>query len=284
MARTSTRRSTAAAGCPASRYLWLPMALAVLALAACDAGDLDPRTGLVTEVAGAIPGTDQPYPNLASVPAAPTVTPKAAREQLQKKLTADSKATTYSPDKATAPALPAPPEALPEGFIEARQPVKLPDADPAPGQAQAQKAAAAVAPRQLAAASAAGARNDGPTFGALGAAHRMAIVLFAEGSSAIDPGQVAKLRPLVQRVRREGGLLQLVGHASRERDRGEEGKIDKFDLSIDRANKVAQALVRLGMAEGELVVSAEGDNTPVAALDGIAGETANRRVDIFYED
>ncbi len=246
------------------------MALASFAVAACsDLGDLDIRKGMVKEVAGAIPGTDQPYPNLASVPTSvPGASPKATRVELQKKLEADNKATSYTPDKATAPEIPAAPAALPPGFVEAEQPVKLADAG-----TSAEPSGPSSTP---------GKNASGP--GALALPHRAAIVFFAEGSAAIDPRQVAKLKPLVEGVGREGGSLVVVGHASQTGDGLDQTKLDNFNLSVERASAVAEALGRLGIESKALVVRAEGDSAPVVAIESVKGDAANRRVDIFYED
>ena len=247
------------------------LSLLCLTLGACS--DFEPedllawRKGLVREVAGAIPGTDQPYPNLASVPTSvPAASPKSARVELEKKLEADNKATTYTPDKAAAPEIPAAPAALPPGFVEAETPVKLADAG-----------TSAEPPPSTAAKNALGS-------GALALPHRAAIVFFAEGSAAIDPQQVAKLKPLIEGVKREGGSLVVVGHASQTGDGLDQTKLDNFNLSVERASAVAESLGRLGMESGALVVRAEGDSAPVLAIEGVHGDAANRRVDIFYED
>ena len=247
------------------------LSLLCLMLGACS--DFEPedllawRKGLVREVAGAIPGTDQPYPNLASVPTSvPAASPKSARVELEKKLEADNKATTYTPDKAAAPEIPAAPAALPPGFVEAETPVKLADAG-----------TSAEPPPSTAAKSALGS-------GALALPHRAAIVFFAEGSAAMDPQQVAKLKPLIEGVKREGGSLVVVGHASQTGDGLDQTKLDNFNLSVERASAVAESLGRLGMESGALVVRAEGDSAPLLAIEGVHGDAANRRVDIFYED
>ena len=246
-----------------SALLSLP-ALLVPALAACSDFSTDDllawRQGMVREVAGAIPGTDQPYPNLATVPdKAPAASPKAARVELQKKLEADNKATSYVPNKANAPEIPSPPAALPPGFVEAEQPVQLADAG-TPG----------------------GAASAAMALGPPAAPRRVAIVLFAAGSAAIDPRQIAKLKPILDAVRRDGGTLHVVGHASQTGDGLDQTKVDNFDLSVERADAVANALGELGLEANALQVSAEGDSKPVIAVEGAKGEAANRRVDIFY--
>ena len=246
------------------------LALLCLALGACSDFESEDllawRKGLVREVAGAIPGTDQPYPNLASVPTSvPGASPKAARVELEKKLQADNKATTYTPDKAAAPEIPAAPAALPPGFVEAETPVKLADAGTSAEPSQRPSTPA----------------NNTP--GALALPHRAAIVFFAEGSAAIDPQQVAKLKPLIEGVKREGGSLVVVGHASQTGDGLDQTKLDNFNLSVERASAVAEALGRLGIESEALAVRAEGDSAPVVAIEGVHGDAANRRVDIFYE-
>lgn len=283
-----------------------------LALAACTSfKDLDPRDSLMKHVGQAIPGTDQPYPNLASVPdGAPNATPKGTRVELQKKLAADNKATSYQPDKASAPPMPAAPAALPQGFLTTEQPMLLPGSVPQAQQSQSAvpKGPAgskeptppqlAAAPRSAAARSApalgletgpettAGLPAGRPAFGALGRPRRLAVVLFDGGSSAIDANQVARLKPLVDALRRQGGALQVVGYAA-SADVGQEAaraKLDNLNLSLDRANAVARALQGLGVQSTELIVSAEGDNAPAAAIGGVRGGAANERADIYIEN
>lgn len=249
----------------------LVLAAMMAALGACSTlADLDPRPGLIPHVDQPVPGADQPYPNLASVPnAPPPTTPKATRVELQQKLAADTTATTFQPDTGAAPPVPAPPAPLPQSFITAQQPVQLPPTAPSSAGGAGTKAAAAAA----------------PALGALGPPERLAIVLFAEGSSQIDPAQVAKLRPVLRLLRERGGALEIVGHASRAAGAGgsAEDKIANFNLSLDRANAVARALMGLGVRPAELIVSAEGDSAPVAAVAGLSGAAANQRADIYLE-
>lgn len=268
----------------------LALAAAMAALGACSTLEaLDPRSGLIPHVDQPVPGADQPYPNLASVPNAPTPTPKATRVELQQKLAGDTKATTFQPDTDAAPPVPAAPAPLPKGFITAEQPVKLPAA-PAPAESSAGATTAASPALERSApagAQPAAAHATTPKASsspdALGTARRLAVVLFAEGSSEIDPGQVAKLRPVVRLLRQQGGALQIVGYASRQAA-GEtaEGKIANFNLSLDRANAVARALMRLGAKPSELVVSAEGEGAPPITVAGVSGAAADQRADVYF--
>lgn len=274
----------------------LGLAAAVAALGACSTlEDLDPRSGLIPHIDQPVPGSDQPYPNLASVPnGPPPSTPKETRIELQQKLAADTKGTNDQSDS-TAPQVPAPPAPLPKGFITAQQPVKLPATAATAG---AQAAAPSQPERSL--------PKDAPSLGAPSAnagqaataaldappghsreveegatAGRLAIVLFAEGSAEIDQAQLAKLRPVVRLLRRHGGAVQVVGYASHQ-SAGDavEDKIADFNLSLDRANAVARALIRLGAKSSEVTVSAEGERAPPLAAAG-SRDAADQRADVF---
>jgi outer membrane protein OmpA-like peptidoglycan-associated protein len=268
----------------------LTLAAAMAALGACSTlEELDPRGGLIPHTDQPVPGADQPYPNLASVPdAPPPTTPKATRIELQQKLAADTKATTFQPDTGAAPPIPEAPAPLPKGFITAEQPVRLPAA-PAPAAAGAGATpAASPAPQESALAGAQppaaqpATAAAAPAPGALGTARRLAVVLFAEGSSEIDLGQVAKLRPVVRLLRQQGGAVQIVGYASRQATGATaEGKIANFNLSLDRANAVARALMRLGVKPSELMVSAEGEGAPPITVAGVSGAAADQRADVY---
>lgn len=280
----------------------LALVAAVALVGACSTlEDLDPRGGLIPHTDQPVPGGDQPYPNLASVPnGPPTTTPKATRIELQQKLAADTKATNDQSDSAAPPQVPAPPAALPKSFIAAQQPVKLPAtaasiaADAGATTAASggpQGSAPTDAPSPAAPSADAGQSRAAPAVGAApgysreiaeGAAEgRLAIVLFAEGSSEIDPAQLAKLRPVVRLLRRQGGAVQVVGYASRQAANDTaEGKIANFNLSLDRANAVARALMRLGAKPSEVIVSAEGERAPPLTGAG-SSAAADQRADVF---
>jgi len=56
-----------------------------------------------------------------------------------------------------------------------------------------------------------------------------------------------------------------------------------FKLSVDRAQAVAVELQRLGVASSALIISAAGDNQPIAHEYMPDGEAANRRAEIFIQ-
>lgn len=280
------------------------------ALVGCDATtSLDPRDLLFKHVQKPLPGTDQPYPNLGSVPdGPPPATPKQERINLEQKLAADNKSQVYKPDTSKSPPVPAPPAPLPSGFIDAKKPVALPGAktaaeatgtktadslpggapSPAPTKAPPMPSppaefGAAPSPPQMAEMTRPSVAA--PEFGALGRPQRVAVVLFASGSAEIDPAQVAELKPVVALLREHGGVLQVVGYASRDRGAAENAaaKIANFNLSLDRANAVGRVLMRLGVKSDQLVLSAEGDSSSTTPIDGVSGPAANQRADIFIE-
>jgi outer membrane protein OmpA-like peptidoglycan-associated protein len=257
--------------CVARWALGALVALGVVALAGCT--DENPFDAMVKHVDQPIPGANQPYPNLASVPdKAPTVTSKDERATIQQSLASDNQ----HPGAPTAmiaspPPIPAPPAALPPGFAGAQSPMKLPDAQA--GSANPSDPNATLAPGT-------------PSFGAMGRPDRVAVVLFTARSDGIDPAEIGLLKPLAGRLRARGGTLQVVGHAAADPSAADSAKdkIASFDLSLLRAQAVARALRGFGVSPDEMIVSAEGDSAPVPALDGIEGAPANDRVDIYLEN
>jgi outer membrane protein OmpA-like peptidoglycan-associated protein len=250
--------------------------LALASLAACDQLG-DPREGLFRHVDKPVPGTEQPYPNLASVPDKPAVTPEKERAAIRQQLSRDVKGGSAPPlDPGATPTIPAAPPPLPQSFLSAREPTKL--AGPPPAElgaaAAAQGAGAATLPA------------SGPSFGALGSPRKVAVVLFDAGSSQLDPAQLGRLRPIVRELHDHGGTLQVVGHAARAEDGGEGGarKLAAFDLSLDRANAVARALIEVGAKSSEVIVSAEGDSASAPSAGGVSGPAADRRADVYLED
>jgi len=86
---------------------------------------------------------------------------------------------------------------------------------------------------------------------------------------------------LLQKQR--GGVLRLVGHASRRQvpDDRVGGQIDKLELSLDRAQNVALAMIELGIRRKALELTAVSDTDPDFDETTPEGEAGNRRVEIF---
>jgi len=245
--------------------------------------NLDLREGLVRHVQKPLPGSDQPYPNLASVPEKPPQpTPKDKRTDLVKKLEADSRSAVYQPDLSQAPQIPPEPAALPPGFLTANAPVKLPPE--APVIQRSTSAGPAPQPKQSADSSAGTPSGGTPSSETSDRFGRVAVVLFQSGSSQVDQAQVAELKPVVVTLHAQGGVLRVVGYAAhRGGAAGEREKIADFNLSLDRANAVGRALIGLGVKPSELILRAEGDRAPLLSIAGVGGNAAEQRADIYYE-
>ncbi len=248
-------------------------------LAACDTlKSLDFRDALFPHSGQPVPGSTQPYPNLATVPAAaPPSTDKETRQKIAEHLAAETKGnqTSSLDDGGSRVAVPRPPAPLPQDFVTASQPVELADgagagnvAAPPPG-----------ATKRLAGT---GAKAQ-PARVAPGAHREVAIVLFDEDLAEIDPDQADKLKPVVDMaLRTNGSRLQLVGYASLDPHAPDQAaaKLAAFDLSLDRADAVAQLLIRLGAPPAALVLSA---HAPIGRGAHASGYAAEPRVEIYLE-
>lgn len=122
------------------------------------------------------------------------------------------------------------------------------------------------------------ARTIGPAAGAME-------VTFGNGSSALTPGARRTIQAAADAFKRggAGGHIHLVGHASgRTRDLpADQHMLVNFRVSLDRAQAVANELIRLGVDPHAVVVDAVGDAVPAYQEAMPAGEAANRRVEIL---
>ena len=111
----------------------------------------------------------------------------------------------------------------------------------------------------------------------------VADIYFPEGSSDLDAQDQAVLRAVAELESRRGGRLRVVGHSSY----GQTGEaaldrsLSNFQISLARANSVAEALMRLGVTRDRLLVEARSDSQPAYRETSEAGAAANRRVEIF---
>ena len=114
---------------------------------------------------------------------------------------------------------------------------------------------------------------------------KVATVYFATGSSRVSRDGEQKIRQAYQAYRSQGRLLRVVGHAS-SRTRNLDPmrhRIANFRISVDRANRVARALIRLGAKPDAVFIEAMSDTDRVFFEMMPAGEAENRRVEIFLE-
>ncbi|WP_430437434.1 OmpA family protein [Oceanibaculum nanhaiense] len=118
-----------------------------------------------------------------------------------------------------------------------------------------------------------------------GISYLAATILFGHGSTALDPSERETLRKIAAEYRKTGGTLRIIGHASsRTTDmRPLQHQLANFQVSVSRAETVAQELARLGVPARVMQVAGVGDSQPVYYEVMPAGETGNRRVEIFVD-
>ena len=189
---------------------------------------------------------------------------------------------------------PAAPEPAPPTLTAAAQ-IEPPPAPAAPEPALPTLAAAAqiepppapAAPESVASAEDAGGAGAQETAAVYpGASQAPArTIYFAHGSTSL----LAKGRELLREVaawqREKGGAIRVVGHSSsRTGDMDPvRHKLINFKVSLDRANAVAQELIRLGVPSDKLIVSAKSDAEPIYFEIMPLGEAGNRRVEIYLD-
>ena len=110
-------------------------------------------------------------------------------------------------------------------------------------------------------------------------------ILFGHGSTTLDAAGQETLRKVAAEHRKNGGALRIVGHASsRTTDmRPLQHQLANFQVSVSRAEAVAQELVRLGVPARAMEVAGVGDSQPIYYEVMPAGEAGNRRVEIFVD-
>lgn len=117
-----------------------------------------------------------------------------------------------------------------------------------------------------------------------GEALQLATIQFGNNSTKLDGRDREILRQVAAMQRQAGGILRVVGHASGSADghanTPAQERANK-DVSMRRANAVAQALVRLGLNPG--VIQVEGLSNKAPLYDGSTrnGEAGNRRTEIY---
>ena len=112
---------------------------------------------------------------------------------------------------------------------------------------------------------------------------KVATILFENGSASLNARDVGILREVRAIHENRGGIIRIVGHASsRTRDMDPvTHKMVNFKVSVDRADTVAKALVKLGTPSDRVVVNAVSDAAPLYYEVMPSGEAGNRRTEIF---
>lgn len=111
------------------------------------------------------------------------------------------------------------------------------------------------------------------------------VINFANGSARVTPRNQRLLREIAAQARDRGGIIRVVGHASsRTRDLPlAEHNLVNFGVSLDRAQSVANLLMRQGVLPERIIVEARADTDPIFFETMPEGEAENRRVEIFLD-
>ncbi len=254
-----------------------------------------------------VPGAEEPFPNQASVPPRPKrISGPEQRKEAVEGLVADRERARYvdldvrggeavtpaparrAPVAAGPIALPAPP---PAKLSPSAKFVASPPLAPPPARVAAlppQLAPAPDRPRAGVTAPPSG-RKFHPLAefddNAAAVSFQAATLRFSRGSANLSVKHRSMLRQVVATYREHGGTLRVIGHASgrtRNLDPAIREKVN-LRISVDRANVVAQELVRLGVRPDKLFVGGRSDREPVYYEFMPAGEAGNRRAEIYID-
>ena len=110
-------------------------------------------------------------------------------------------------------------------------------------------------------------------------------VQFGHDSARIPRAGRTKVRGIVEQYKARGGVIRVVGHASSKTRNMPvaEHNLANFKVSLDRAQAVANELIRLGVPPEAVFVEARGAADPAFFESMPAGEAGNRRVEIFLD-
>jgi outer membrane protein OmpA-like peptidoglycan-associated protein len=112
-----------------------------------------------------------------------------------------------------------------------------------------------------------------------------AVVKFANGSSVVQRRYNQTLKQIADQHKAQGGIIRVVGHASSRTQNLPVARhnIVNFRISVDRAQSVAKALMRLGVSHNAILIIAKSDAEPAFLEAMPKGEAENRRTEIFLD-
>ncbi len=114
---------------------------------------------------------------------------------------------------------------------------------------------------------------------------QVSTIYFDNDSTQLGSQEKQVLKELVEWFKDHRGVLRIVGHSSaRTKDMpASRHEMEKYRISLDRAESVAKYLKSLGVPPQHVVVQARGDKDQVYAETMPTGESWNRRVEIFWQ-
>jgi outer membrane protein OmpA-like peptidoglycan-associated protein len=134
-----------------------------------------------------------------------------------------------------------------------------------------------------------GAAGPGTYYGQTGyygygaAGEPVALIFFQHGSAALTADDRDVIRDIAELQKTRGGVIQIVGHASMRTGNVDPAAHDEvnYEMSLARANAVAEALMREGVGAANVQVAAAGSNEPEYYEFTPTGEAGNRRAEIY---
>ena len=272
---------------PRSRGPWMLAFALPLLLGACGSifGD-DEEPQQVTSDAAA---GDADFPRLSTVPqSARDVSSEAVRQQAVQGLAADRSNARYSNEPLTgSPIGASPPQNAPQVTAAPNVPAP-PSSVPVPAQVPQAPQSPAAQPAPLPAGLAPLPAPIGSAQAVQGAPQRqelIAVIFFGFGSSGLNNTDMQVLRDVATLHQQRGGRILVVGHASSRTGTMSpvQHQMANFNVSVSRANAVANALGRLGVDGNRIRTEARSDSQPVYHEFMPTGETGNQRTEIFFE-
>jgi len=115
---------------------------------------------------------------------------------------------------------------------------------------------------------------------------KVATILFQNGSSGLSGSDRRILGEVVRLHQQRGGTVTVVGHAS-SRTRNMDPirhKMVNYGVSVNRADKIASELRRMGLAPESIIVDARSDSMPLYYEIMPSGEAGNRRAEIYFDN
>ena len=122
------------------------------------------------------------------------------------------------------------------------------------------------------------AQNAGPSV-----SYRVDTFYFADGSASVDAKYNSNLRKIARKAKENNADVIVYGYASsRTRNIDPAGhKLANFKISLERAQNVAAALRRAGVAGNRISIQALSDSVPAYQEVMPEGERLNRRAEIY---
>lgn len=108
----------------------------------------------------------------------------------------------------------------------------------------------------------------------------VALIYFQNGSASLSEDDRSVIHEVAELQKASGGVIQIVGHASMATGTSTSDEAN-YDISLARANAVANALLREGVDSANVQVAAAGSTEPEYYEFTATGEAGNRRAEIY---